>query len=327
MKTLTEEIATLKIGEPTAFRNLTLFPLLREEPKYEEPEYLLLEDAIARGLASVTELNGGTVPELQFENRADKPVLLVDGEELVGAKQNRVLNLTILAPARKKLVIPVACVEAGRWQMQSPDFKPANYVMYAMGRAARAEHVTESMRTTGTRRANQSSVWADIASKMARMEAPSPTQRMSAAYERYAVSMEEYVRAFSWQPRQTGVVFVIEGATAGADVFDHPVTMNRFLPKLLRSYALDAIDAAARKGSETGLDAGKLLSLVSAARTCSEDAIGLGKDIRLLGNDVSGGALWANDRYVHVCAFVSGNGSGSPKVETRINRPTFRFRR
>jgi hypothetical protein len=39
------------------------------------------------------------VPQLLFINDAMRPVLLLDGEELVGAKQNRVLNLTVLAPA------------------------------------------------------------------------------------------------------------------------------------------------------------------------------------------------------------------------------------
>jgi hypothetical protein len=86
----------------------------------------------------VTELNaGGSVPELRLENNADLPVLLVDGEELVGAKQNRVLNLTILAPAKRTTVIPVSCVEAGRWAMSPADVKTADYMMYSMGRAER----------------------------------------------------------------------------------------------------------------------------------------------------------------------------------------------
>jgi len=45
----------------------------------------------------ITEVSaGGRVPELAFENSSDETVLLVDGDELVGAKQNRVVNLSIL---------------------------------------------------------------------------------------------------------------------------------------------------------------------------------------------------------------------------------------
>jgi hypothetical protein len=327
MKELADEIATLTLGQPTAFRNLTLFPLLRQEPPTVEPDYLLSEDAISQGLARIVELGGGgSVPELQFENGADKPVLLLDGEELVGAQQNRVLNLTILAAAKTTVIIPVSCVEAGRWQMQSPEFKPADHVMYARGRAARAGHVTESMRTTGTRRSDQSAVWQDIARKAERMDAPSPTHRMAAAYERHALSVEEYVRAFSLEPLQAGIVFVIDGATAGVDMFDHPATMRRFFPKLIRSYALDALDPEPEKSGEAILDGSKLLALVSAAPTSSAAAIGLGKDIRIAGNGLSGGALWAEGRYVHVCAFAEGSSTVASPIKTRMSRPTRRYR-
>ena len=52
-------------------------------------------------------------------NRGPKPTLIIDGEELVGAKQNRVVNLTILVAAESELIIPVSCVEAGRWRAKS----------------------------------------------------------------------------------------------------------------------------------------------------------------------------------------------------------------
>ncbi len=100
MRTLQEEFSHIEIGRSSEFRNLTLFPLTRQSEPVPEMDYLLLEDGIAQGKVRVTELHaGGSVPELRLENNADLPVLLVDGEELVGAKQNRVLNLTILAPA------------------------------------------------------------------------------------------------------------------------------------------------------------------------------------------------------------------------------------
>src|SRR5437667_4791990 len=91
-------------------------PLIRHNGAIREPDYLLLEDAISQGKVRVTELHaGGSVPELRLENAANLPVLVVDGEELVGAKQNRVLNLTVLAPAKQTIVIPVSCVEDARW--------------------------------------------------------------------------------------------------------------------------------------------------------------------------------------------------------------------
>ena len=183
MTSLKDELERVEMGEPLHYRNLTLFPLLRQ-PAASDVDYSLLGDAIHQGLARVTELNGGgSVPELRFENAGDRPVLLLDGQELVGAKQNRVLNLTILAPAKKTLLIPVSCVDVGRWHMTTSAFTTGSQVMYSRARAARAMHVTKSMRTTGTRRGDQAALWDDIAQEAARIDAQYSTQAMSAMYD------------------------------------------------------------------------------------------------------------------------------------------------
>ena len=171
MTSLKDELERVEMGEPLRYRNLTLFPLLRQ-PAASDADYSLLEDAIHQGLARVTELNdGGSVPELRFENTGDRPVLLLDGEELVGAKQNRVPNLTILAPAKKTLQIPVSCVEAGPLAHDTSAFTTGSQLMYSRARAARAVHVTKSMRTTGTRRGDQAALCDDIAQKAALIDA------------------------------------------------------------------------------------------------------------------------------------------------------------
>ena len=88
----------LELGSPITAANLTMYPLLL--PEESAPGYLTLDEALAAGLASVTEVSeSGSVPELLVKNGAAKPVLILDGEELVGAKQNRIVNLTILVAA------------------------------------------------------------------------------------------------------------------------------------------------------------------------------------------------------------------------------------
>src|SRR3954466_7738374 len=75
------------------------------------------------GLVKVTEVSeAGSVPELQVENGLDLAVFLMDGQELVGAKQNRILNTDVLVPARSTLRIPVSCVEQHRWRHVSATF-------------------------------------------------------------------------------------------------------------------------------------------------------------------------------------------------------------
>jgi hypothetical protein len=324
---LKDDFAQITVGTPATFRNLTLFPLLRPEPACAEPDYQLAEDAMVQGLAQITELaDGGSVPELRLENNSPNAVLLLDGEELIGAKQNRVLNLTILAPPKQVTILPVSCVEAGRWHMESPAFRPASHMMYARARAARTSQVTSSMRSTGTRRSDQAAVWSEIAGKASRMDAHSPTQAMAAVYNKHAITTEEYVRAFNCAPLQAGVVFAIDGHAVGMDLFDHPYTLQRLFPKLVRSYALDAMETAtAAIPRRTGnVPIKGILEHIAGATIFTQPAVGLGQDVRISGSSMSGGALWAADRYIHICAFAMTEPDGHGAVGTRISRPTRR---
>ena len=109
MSLLAHALEEFEVAEPRGFANLTLIPLLHHGSK--KPEYLTLDEAMATGRFHVTEVSeAGHVPELRVRNDLDRPVLLLDGEELVGAKQNRVVNLTILVGAQSTLTIPVSCV-------------------------------------------------------------------------------------------------------------------------------------------------------------------------------------------------------------------------
>jgi hypothetical protein len=329
MRTLQEEFSGIDIGRSSEFRDLILFPLTRRSAPVQQLDYLLLEDGISQGKVRVTELQaGGSVLELRLENNADLPVLLVDGEELVGAKQNRVLNLTILAPAKRTTTIPVSCVEAGRWNMASPDLKTADHFMYSLGRGERVTHVTASMRSNGTRRSDQGAVWKNIAAKAARLEASSPTGAMSAIFERHANSVEEFARAFTWQEGQCGVGFGIGGRILGLEIFDHPEVMRRFFQKLIRSYALDALDAldAPAENETASVEAVcALVTQIGAAQSFSEQALGLGKDVRFNGSEISGAALWAQERFVHICTFAkNGKSSDAASFWTRITRPSHR---
>ena len=263
------------------------------------------------------------MPELQFENLGEKPVLLLDGEELVGAKQNRALNLTILAPAKQVIVIPVSCVEAGRWHAESDTFQPAEHVMYSRARAAKGAQVSLSMATSDSRQSDQSAIWDEIASKSERLAADSPTQAMKAMYDSKAVSLDAYLRAFAWAEHQAGVVFAFGSETMGLDLMDHPDTMRTMLPKLVRSYALDAVEAPHAPAAATS-GAAEFLTRVGKSEPLIRPAVGLGEDVRLAGEGISGAALRSEQRYIHVCAFTT-NGTGDPaRFRTSISRPARR---
>ena len=105
-------LKSAKAGDPQVYRNIVIFPMTGTIEG--DLDYLTLGEALESRLLTVTEVTaGGSVPELKVTNSADKPVLLLDGEELAGAKQNRVLNTTVLVPAKQSVVIPVSCTEQG----------------------------------------------------------------------------------------------------------------------------------------------------------------------------------------------------------------------
>ena len=104
--------------------------------------------------------------------------------------------------------------------------------------------VTQSMRSSGARKSDQTAVWGDIAEKAASLHASSATGAMSAIFERHASSIEEFARAFAWTDGQCGLAFAIGNHVGGLDIFDHSEVSRRFFPKLIRSYALDALDAS-----------------------------------------------------------------------------------
>ena len=145
MDSVRKYISKIELTESTVFRNLTIFAI--EGAMDGELDYLTLADAMRLEVARVSEISdGGSVPELLFENSADLPVLIFDGEELVGAKQNRTVNLTILAPAGKTIKIPVSCVEAGRWRHESAHLEISDRHHFARGRAVKNASVSRSMR-------------------------------------------------------------------------------------------------------------------------------------------------------------------------------------
>ena len=111
--TISSFLDTARLARKQSHRNLTLFPLLA--PGVSAPDYLTLEQALTQNLVRISELDqDGSVPELRLINKGKQKVLIIEGEELVGAKQNRIVNATFLVGANTKTVIPVSCSERFR---------------------------------------------------------------------------------------------------------------------------------------------------------------------------------------------------------------------
>lgn len=323
-------LAGLSIGKPTHFAGLTAFPLTSE--LRSTARYLLLEEGLRAGLVSVREVDkGGSVPSLAVENRSDSDVLIVDGEELVGAKQNRIANLTLLVPAERTTTIPVSCVEAGRWGYSRPDFAVTERVQYSRGRAQRLHSVQASMRTTGTRRSDQGAVWDSVREKAARMEADSPTEAMSEIYERHGATLDDYVEKLSLEPGQTGAVFVFGRRRFGLDLFDRHETLAAFFPKLVRSYAIDAMERPEEGRPADRRTARGFIERLRRGAYDAHPAVALGHDVGVVARGAIAGALVHGEVALHLTAFSeptrASEGDSGTYASYRQRRASLRRRR
>ena len=321
----------VSLGPSICIENLTMLPLVVRNDSSPTVGYVVLDNALASGTAEITEVSEhGSVPELRFVNRGVDPVLMVDGEELVGAMQNRVVNLTILVAAHSALTIPVSCVEAGRWRARSRAFAAAPRTQYASGRGKRMAQVTQSIRDRGDHMSDQAGVWADIAAMSSRLQTSSPTGAMEALFDQHAGFIDRCVEACRPVDGQIGALFSIDGRVIGMDLFDRESTLRTLLPKLVRSVAVDALDAGEgganafrgdssseaprprlrrdRRGAgETTVPAAQeFLAVTAAAAQYVSPGVGVGEDVRLTRPGIAGAALVANGAVIHLSAFAIG---------------------
>ena len=308
-------IENLQIGEPVEHRGIVVAPLFpRRDPV---AAYLALDEALARGLRIAEASESGSVPELVVENPLDERVLLYDGEELVGAKQNRILNVSVLVEARSKLTIPVSCVEQGRWSRTSPHFLAARHISHAELRRRKAESQAARPLARGIA---QSEVWDAVRDKALRMSVSSSTGASADIHRAYERDVRALEAAFPAQPGQCGALLAVSEAMC-LDLVSRPDAFARLWPKLRAGYLLDAVERL--DGKPSGRDAVvAFVGSIGAALTTRQPSAGLGDDVRLRGERVVGSGLELDGEVLQLSAFRSED--GGRRAFGRIARPSRR---
>ena len=325
---ITNYLKSLHIGRKQSYKNLAIFPLLSTADI--SLNYFILDEALSGELIDVSEVDkGGSVPELKVINKAPEMILILDGEELVGAKQNRIVNTTILIQKKSTIVIPVSCVEQGRWSYESPRFYSKKRVMSPNLRAMKAQQVHRSVRETGEFRSDQGALWEEISEKAERMEAPSDTMALGDIYEKEMPSMTKYVDHFTLTERQVGAIFMINGEIAGLDSFGKPETFSKVFKKLVESYALDALDWYDPKKEFKVLkgDATQFITACRAATVEAQPSVGLGTDCRMESKKITGFALAHDEKVLHLSVFARRDQEKEKNHTQRMERFSNRRRR
>jgi hypothetical protein len=306
-------IFPFQVGEPVDHRGIVVAPLV----PFRDPvaRYATLDDALVRGLEITETGPDGAVPELAVSNPLDEAVLLYDGEELAGAKQNRILDVSVLVASRTKLVVPVSCVEQGRWRAVSRRFSSSGHVAHAELRRAKARALAAEPVARG---AAQGAVWDSVDSRLEALDVDSVTRAHSDAFAAHRRRLDDLATAFPAVPGQCGAVLGIGDALC-LDAVSRPDAFAALWPKLLDGYLLDALDRLDRRPTRPDRVV-RFVEDVTEADVTRGPAAGLGIGLRLRGPGIIGSGLELDGELLQLSAFTTAAQAG----EGRIARPSRR---
>ncbi len=256
-----------RVLEPITRRNLTVYPVV-STLKVDTSEFLTLDEGLASGAIRIGERGqmenalyrrrhaspgfeypeqfpaggGASVNELVLVNSSSRPLILLAGEVVAGGKQNRIIGADLVVPPKSDpLPLTVFCVEHGRWSAGGGAFGAAKTIAHPGIR--RDAQVTKS----------QTEVWERVEGSASALAAASPTSsyqdvvtspRAKRAFDEVASSIEaEYEKELREQLRgrdAVGVVVAVNGELIWSDLFPNQDLFQKYWPKLLRSYVMEA---------------------------------------------------------------------------------------
>lgn len=315
IKLVRDLLSQMVPGKARRSGGLTLVPFFAAAPAND---YFLASEAAGLGLIEIGEVGGGDVPNVVVQNKGDLPVLLVDGEHLEGAKQNRIINVSALIAERSRTILPVSCVEQGRWAYTGDaSFAPSQDHAYARLRKMQAEASVVAAHAGRERRPSQGAVWDEVSSKHQEMGVMSSSGAMRDSYEGHRGALRAIQKAFANpEPGQTGVLACIGGEPIVLDAFDRPDTLSKMWKRLVSGYAMDALTAPSDK-----LPAGVAEEFMAQARAGEfsiQAPVGIGSDVVVTSPAVVGTALAWEEGVVHLTLFGRGRSTDAPDTGGRI---------
>jgi hypothetical protein len=301
-----------KVLDPIRQGNLTVFPVVAAT-SHDTHEFLTLDEGVRSGEVIVTESgnvqplmrrrmgpisNGGAqVNQLVLVNNSKRPLILLAGEIVTGGKQDRVIGKDRIVPAESDPIdLSVFCVEPGRWTARSASF---GSMAYSMAQPA--------VRAKAMAAKDQSQVWEQVRKQQAEMSAnlevaSPPAAAVIGGTTSYArvmdnAAVKQQVDAVA-EPIQhgyqslihelrdknaVGVVVAVNGEIIWADIFASTNLLEKYWPKLVRSYAAEAV-VTRTKARETGVQsAEEFLDKMEGRRETVESEPGLYRHTEITG--------------------------------------------
>ncbi len=278
-------------------------------PSVDTLEYIACEAALEAGAIEIGEVSeAGDVNALAVRNSSEQFIFMMDGDMLEGAKQTRVLNTSVYLAPKSRTIIPVSCVEQGRWNYTSRAFRGSRSVAPRNVRAAKSMSVTASLRSGREHRADQGRVWNEVREIDAQNATHSPTLSLSDTYAHVEKDIDALVASFKGNPASNGFAILVGKQLLGVDMFNRRDVSAAYLPKILRAVAIEAIhlgdDITPPKGTEASFRAVDFLDRMEKITTERHRSVALGEELRFDSEQATGFRLEYEELLVHHTAMV-----------------------
>jgi len=228
-----EALAGLTIAEPRTHKNMLVFPI-RWSGKQAPGQWETLDVALAAGRLKVGEMPNASVPNVEVKNTGTMSVLLMSGEIIRGGKQTRVIRKDTIVEPKQTVLVPVFCVERGRWA-GGKDFKAAATIAPA------------SIQDSINRGAGQGAVWQRVrqaAPALGGSNATESLDEMLEAPENRAKFGEVHKDLGKFSPPDTVGLAVADartGQVVGLEMFGRRDLFDGLQTKLVEGYAADLV--------------------------------------------------------------------------------------
>lgn len=301
-----KDITDLKPGAPFTRGGVTLIPIF-------DPKHRGINIKVAGDELIVSELESPTVPELQVHNPTSHDLLIPAGRILSGGRQTRVVNVSIVVPAGAKIVIPVSCVEAGRWSGRS-SFNYSGRQVSRRVRVAKQRSVKGSIDRRMGKRSAQGEVWNTISQELNLrhvdhhadlfLQVDEDLDRRS---DRIAVVNE--LIGIGVEPNQVGVAVAHGDKILGIEVFPNHDALKASWEAIVRAAVIDADEYTTEpQVNEASIDIAaleKFLAEVAAVTGTEADGCGRGTEVHVETPAFVAHGLRVDGELVYCNAFVN----------------------
>lgn len=296
----TIEQVPYKLGERQESGALAVYPVLGGEPRLG---YVGLSRAIGMG-ASVREVDPqGSVGDVLVANPCDLPLLVYEGELIMGARQNRTFDASVLVPAGAELSVAVTCVEAGRWEggRAREEFSVAPHAADPALRASKRVHSNRAGSHGAEVRADQGEVWEEVSARLRAHSVSSPSSSLRDLYAARRTPIERLREPVVHVDGQIGAVVAISGRPVALDLVSRPEVFAELLPRLADGYALQALGA--KPGTPSEAAAHGFLEAAVEGRRGPLPAAGIGEAFSVTQKGIEGAGLTVLGELVALSAF------------------------